>query len=166
MSSFDDVSKMFHSEYEKLVNLINTAFTESDLSLHDIVETYYQIMNMSSMITMLKQQLGSNEHKLLFDEIIISEKLISEKFNHILHPQILQNLEKDGFKEVILAGGAQINTLFAKESLIDEIKLTISPLIFGNGISLFTSELNLNLEIQSVELLEDNLIFVHYKVLK
>ena len=94
MSSFDDISQMFHSEYDKLVNLINSASTQSDLSLHDIVETYYQIMNMSSMITMLKQQLGSNDHKSLFGKIIESEKLISEKFNQILHPQILQNLEK------------------------------------------------------------------------
>jgi len=94
MSSFDDISQMFHSEYEKLVNLINSTSIQSDLSLHDIVETYYQIMNMSSMITMLKQQLGSNDHTSLFDEIIESEKLISEKFNHTIHPQILQNLEK------------------------------------------------------------------------
>jgi hypothetical protein len=94
MSSFDDISQMFHSEYEKLINLINSASTQSDLPLHDIVETYYQIMNMSSMITMLKQQLGSNENALLFDKIIESEKLISEKFNHTIHPQILKNLEK------------------------------------------------------------------------
>jgi len=94
MSSSDDISKMFHSEYEKLVNLINSTSSQSDLSLHDIVDTYYQIMNMSSMITMLKQQLGQNEHKLLLGEIIESEKLISEKFDHTIHPQILQNLDK------------------------------------------------------------------------
>jgi len=93
MSSFDDISQMFHSEYEKLVNLINPASIQPDLSLHDIVETYYQIMNMSSMITMLKQQ-DSNDYKSLFGKIMESEKLISEKFNHIIHPQILQNLEK------------------------------------------------------------------------
>jgi len=80
--------------------------------------------------------------------------------------KILQDLEDDGFEEVILAGGAQINTLFAKENLIDEVKLTISPLIFGSGISLFTSEIDLKLELQSVELLDENLILVHYKVKK
>ncbi len=76
MSSFDDISKIFYSEYEKLINLINSASIQSDLSLHDIVGTYYQIMNLSSMITMLKQQLSQNDHKSLLGKIIESEKLI------------------------------------------------------------------------------------------
>jgi uncharacterized protein YdiU (UPF0061 family) len=93
MSSFDDISKMFHTEHEKLTSLIDLTSQKSDLSLHEIVETYYQIMNMSSMITMLKQQLGS-EHKSLLDKIIETDVLISEKFNGTIHPQILQNLTK------------------------------------------------------------------------
>jgi len=94
MSSFEDISKMFHTEHEKLISLIDLASQKSDLSLHEIVETYYQIMNMTSMITMLKQQLGSNDHKSLLDEITETEALISKKFNDVLHPQILQTLTK------------------------------------------------------------------------
>ena len=62
MASIDDVSSMFDTESEKLVNLINTAATKSDLSLHEIIETYYQLMNVSSIITMLKQQIDANGH--------------------------------------------------------------------------------------------------------
>ncbi len=55
--------------------------------------------------------------------------------------EIVANLEKEGFSEAILAGGAKINSLFAEENLIDEIIVTISPKIFGTGMSLFSSEI-------------------------
>jgi len=94
MASIDDVSNMFDTESEKLVDLINTAATKSDLSLHEIIETYYQIMNVSSMITMLKQQIDVNENQTLLDKITEIEHVISEKFNSVIHPQVIEQLAK------------------------------------------------------------------------
>ncbi len=94
MTSVDDISSMFHDESEKLENLINTATTKSELSIHEIIETYFQIMNVSSMAVMLKQQLQADEHKILLDKIIDIERVISEKFNSSIHPQILKKLTK------------------------------------------------------------------------
>ena len=94
MDSVDDVTSMFDAESEKLVNLINAAATKSDLSLHEIIETYYQIMNVSSMITMLKQQIDANEHQTLVNKIKEIEQVISEKFNFIIHPQVIEQLTK------------------------------------------------------------------------
>jgi dihydrofolate reductase len=79
---------------------------------------------------------------------------------------LLDQLAAEGFGEVILGGGAQINTLFAHENLIDEIVLTISPLIFGQGISLFNEALELPLELIELTTLDDNLVCVRYKVIK
>ncbi len=94
MASIDDISSMFHNESEKLENLINSATTKSELSIHEIVETYYQIMNVSSMISMLKQQLGgSDEHNSLIKKIEETQKFISEKFDSNLHPSIVIQLE-------------------------------------------------------------------------
>jgi len=93
MSSFDDISSMFHTESEKLENLINNT-TKPKLSIHEIIETYYQIMNVSSMTTMLKQQLDANKHKTLLDKIAETERIISEKFNSSIHPQIMEKLTK------------------------------------------------------------------------
>lgn len=92
MSSFDDISSMFNVESEKLENLINSAETNPELSLHEIIDTYYQVMNVSSMTTMLKQQLNTNEHKTLLDKITETDKKISEKFNSNIHPKIMQQL--------------------------------------------------------------------------
>ncbi len=94
MTSFDDISSMFYTESGKLENLINNVTTKSELSIHEIVETYYQIMNVSSMTVMLKQQLDTNEHKILLDKIAETERIISEKFNLTTHPQVMEKLTK------------------------------------------------------------------------
>jgi hypothetical protein len=94
MDSIDDISNMFHTESEKLEDLINNTTTKSELSIHEIVETYYQIMNVSSMIVMLKQQLNPVEHKTLLDKIAETEIVISDKFNLTTHPQVMEKLTK------------------------------------------------------------------------
>jgi len=80
--------------------------------------------------------------------------------------EILEDLEREGFSNVILAGGALINSLFAEENLIDEIIVTISPMIFGYGISLFTEEISMNLELENCKRMGRNLIYLKYHVLK
>ncbi|WP_428326633.1 hypothetical protein [Nitrosopumilus sp.] len=90
MNSTDEISSMLDTESQKLENLISNISDE--MGIHEIVETYYQVMNVSSMISMLKQQLDSVTHKALLEQIDKTEQLISEKFNTILHPKILENL--------------------------------------------------------------------------
>jgi len=83
---------MFHTESQKLETLINNTATKSDLSIPEIVETYYQIMNVSSMIAMIKQ-LG-DQHKGLMSEISETEEIISDKFDTQIHPRIVSYLTK------------------------------------------------------------------------
>ncbi len=97
------------------------------------------------------------------DRVSESDNLV---FTNDTPQQIIDQCNEEGYTEIILAGGAQINTLWAQQNLIDEIILTISPLIFGEGISLFADRVELNLELHELTTLEDNLICVHYKVKK
>lgn len=87
--SSNDISDMFHEESQKLENLINNAESNSELSIHEIVEMYYQVMNVSTMVTMLKQ---TNENSSLLDQISSVEKIISKKFNSNIHPKITEQL--------------------------------------------------------------------------
>lgn len=66
---------------------------------------------------------------------------------------ILDDLGKRGFKEVAIAGGSTIYSIFVKTKLLDELWVTIEPKIFGDGISLFK------------ELHEANLILTHQRML-
>jgi len=80
---------------------------------------------------------------------------------------IVSMLEKRGFETMILGGGATVNGSFLKENLIDEIWLTIEPKIFGEGLPLFNgADMNINLEIISVEKIDDNVLHVRYRINK
>lgn len=48
--------------------------------------------------------------------------------------ELLEKLEKNGFKEILIAGGNSIYSQFLENNLVDRIFLTISPIIFNNGI--------------------------------
>ena len=91
MTPADDTSQMFNDESQKLENLISAADSKTDLNIPTIVETYYQIMNVSSMVTMLKEQAESKPES-LSNKIQVIEKLISEQFNSNVHPKIMKEL--------------------------------------------------------------------------
>ena len=91
MTSTDYISQMFDDESLKLQNLISIADSKYDLSVHEIVETYYQVMNVSSMSTLLKEQVKSQPNSLL-NKIQAIDKSISEQFNSNIHPRIMKTL--------------------------------------------------------------------------
>ena len=45
--------------------------------------------------------------------------------------------QKKSYKKIAILGGGQVYNYFLKNNLIDEIYLTIEPIIFGSGLSLF-----------------------------
>ena len=92
MTSTDEISSIFNTESQKFENFLSNVSNDMDVS--EIIETYYQVMNVSSMISMLKQQLDSQNHKTLLEHIEKTEQLISGKFNTETHPKILENLSK------------------------------------------------------------------------
>ncbi len=54
--------------------------------------------------------------------------------------QLLKQLAAEGIEKVLIAGGSSIYSLFMQAELVDEIILTIEPVIFGQGITLFSEE--------------------------
>lgn len=78
--------------------------------------------------------------------------------------EVIRKVEELGFSEVALIGGSKINTFFAKEHFLDEIYLTIEPVLFGKGLNLFTEELELDLKLLSVENLNEDTLLLKYRV--
>jgi dihydrofolate reductase len=80
--------------------------------------------------------------------------------------EILSKLEARGFSEVILGGGTTINTLFLKAGLVDEIQVTVEPLLFGGGLTLFKDlDLNQKMELLEVKQLGNSVINLRYKLI-
>jgi dihydrofolate reductase len=79
---------------------------------------------------------------------------------------ILVDLEREGYSEVVLGGGSNINYLFAREGLIDEILVTYSPKIFGAGLSLFSGEIEMDLALLETGTLGEHTVFARYRVIR
>lgn len=80
--------------------------------------------------------------------------------------QLVRELERSGHQSAILAGGTMINTVFAEAGLVDELVVTVSPLIFGRGLPLFAATVSMRLELNSVERIDANVVCLRYRVLK
>lgn len=80
--------------------------------------------------------------------------------------QILDGLKSDGFSQAALIGGAIINSIFMEQGLVDEIHLTIVPLLFGKGLSLFNKSLDTKMELMDVSGLEKGSFLLKYKVIR
>ena len=90
MGLTDDTLIVLDSEYEKLHNLLIHA-QNNPLLLSEIIELYYQVMNVSSLSFVLKNQ-SNNIGNSLSEKIQIIEKEISDMFNSKIHLQITEQL--------------------------------------------------------------------------
>jgi len=77
--------------------------------------------------------------------------------------ELLKHLKQEGAHAVAICGGATIYDLFMREGLVDELYLTIVPIVFGQGVQLFTGELRAGLDLLEAKQLADSTILLHYK---
>ena len=81
--------------------------------------------------------------------------------------QVIEYLDKNGFDEVLVAGGSTVYSSFLQAGLADEIIAYVNPIILGSGKPIF------NLDIQETKLgllgkteIGKGIIELCYKVLK
>ena len=78
---------------------------------------------------------------------------------------LLEELESRGFKEVAICGGSQVYTNFMRARVVDRIYLTIEPLMFGKGISLFNESLHFALKLVGAKVNDlTGTLLLEYKV--
>lgn len=78
---------------------------------------------------------------------------------------IIWELSERGFKKVFIIGGQATYTEFLQAGLINELWITIEPIVFGQGLTLFSELSNkVNLKLVKAEKLNANSIHLRYKV--
>jgi len=94
--SIDEATNMFSFESIKLQDVISHALKNSEiLSISEIIEVYYQVINVTSLAKFLQQKFEDiEENKTLLIKIQKIEKHIDEKFNEMLHPLVMSLLKK------------------------------------------------------------------------
>lgn len=92
------------------------------------------------------------------------EKADNLQFTNVEPAELVKDLESKGYSSVAICGGSEIYTKFMKSGLVNKIYLTIEPVIFGAGVSLFKEPMETNIELLSTEKTETGTIFNEYNV--
>jgi dihydrofolate reductase len=75
-------------------------------------------------------------------------------------------LHEEG-KNIFLEGGGEIISVFLKENLIDDLVLSIHPVILGSGIPLFLkSDRQADLKLLNSTRFDNGLVQLRYQLLK
>lgn len=81
-------------------------------------------------------------------------------------PELGKKLEKQGCKRVWLVGGGELVSSFLKEDLVDEVVVSLHPVLLGQGIRLFPGGFPLTmLDLKAAESFESGLVQLTYTVM-
>jgi dihydrofolate reductase len=86
------------------------------------------------------------------------------EFTRTAPAALAHELRTRGFRRCALLGGAQVHSLFLAAGLVDEVWLTIEPLLFGGGTPLLAQPTDIRLELLAMEKLGANTLLVKYHV--
>lgn len=78
--------------------------------------------------------------------------------------KLMADLSRQGYELAILAGGAIVNTLFLRAGLIDELLLTVAPKLFGQGLTLLSEAVDIDLELLDIQRLDGDSLVIRYRL--
>jgi len=106
---------------------------------------------------MMKQYVFSQTLEKSPDEnvTLVSENIID----------VIKEIKSESGKDIYLCGGAELATMLFQERLIDEIILKLNPLLYGEGVPLFSGVIpQTALELTSSKIYDNGVVLLHYQV--
>ena len=79
---------------------------------------------------------------------------------------LVAGLRARGFKRCALLGGSHVHSLFLAARLVDEIWLTVEPVLFGGGTPLLARPTEVGLKLQVTEKLGASTLLMKYEVVR
>src|SRR3989338_5452970 len=64
---------------------------------------------------------------------------------------LVQELSERGYDQVAICGGSTIYTMFMHAGVVDTLYLTVEPVLFGQGMTLFNKEVDRKLNLVKAE---------------
>lgn len=80
--------------------------------------------------------------------------------------QLVTRLESEGIENLMIAGGGEIYNLFMRAGVVDELFLTLEPVVFGEGIKLFSGRVDSTIKLHEIIDLSEQTKVLHYIVEK
>lgn len=85
------------------------------------------------------------------------------EFTGLAPADLVADLDGRGFRRCALLGGEQIYGRFLADGLVDELVLTLEPLLFGAGRRLVAEPIERRFELGSVEHLNPSTLLLRYR---
>lgn len=96
-----------------------------------------------------------------FETDVIPEHL---EFINAGAAEIVAELKRRGRTACALLGGSQIHSLFLEAGCVDELWITVEPVLFGSGTGLVAGRTDVHLELLEVQNLSAHTLLLKYKV--
>lgn len=78
--------------------------------------------------------------------------------------ELVGRLAREGYKELAVCGGRSIYELFLAAGMVDELYLTVEPILFGSGIKFCDLSVDVPLKLLDCKLLNESSTLLHYEV--
>lgn len=143
-------------------------------------EFFFSLIKENNLIVMGSNTYNSVREKIKLDQkklrIVLTQtpdkykkEIVRDQleFSSEIPRDLVSRLSKK-YKQMLLVGGGEINAAFLNERLIDEIYLTIEPVLFGIGKNLLAeSEVETELKlVSSIQLNKSGTVLLKYKIIK
>jgi dihydrofolate reductase len=77
---------------------------------------------------------------------------------------LVARLDREGVPGLAICGGAAIYAQFLQAGLVDELFLTVEPVLFGDGISLATGVGRIDMRLVEVRPMGERAVLLHYVI--
>ena len=133
-------------------------------------QTFYQQIDTTLMGRKTYEQIrsfpGEFPYRKTINYVFSREKQQSNEFVQFINDNVeefVKRLKEEDGKDIWLIGGAQLNTTLLNVHLIDQMIVTIAPIILGKGIPLFTSQaIEQKLNYSDTQILSDGYVQIKY----
>ena len=88
------------------------------------------------------------------------------EFTQLGAPEMLAQLESRGYQRCALLGGAQLHSMFLEANLVDELWLTIEPVLFGQGTPFLSRKGEFRLSLFEQSHLSEDVLLLKYRTSK
>lgn len=78
--------------------------------------------------------------------------------------ELITQLSDEGVTGVTVWGGSSIYTQFLQAGVVDDIYLTVEPVLFGSGVRLCDGDIDITLRLLEVSHLNEQTLLLHYVV--
>lgn len=149
------------------------ASAEDQKHIHELIEsssvivmgsnTYREVKARQKLSPTTKRIIMTHEPEVYAEDVVPGQR----EFTNESPKELVVRLETEGYKEGLLLSGEKLSSAFLADNLVNELWVTIEPLLFGSGKGITTilpATLCLNLE-SSEKLNKQGTLLLKYTVL-